>query len=693
MSVLVLWRAEDAESGAQRIAGRPAQAFWRRLRPSFRGVLLEPHRRAGDGRVTWSWNGPTEPALPAGADLASLRKRLGAGLLNLSAELERDAEEGGGEAAALREGMQSLINGLTQAADAELAGFAVRTETGWMIRSWGIARPSPSRRADEVEDAPPAEPEPVPSVVMPAPPPVVPAASAAAGPARPRVAAWLAGGLLVSGLVALAIWGLRSKAPPDPVAGAGPEAGEVFPMPSPSLLPAGGEEPAPPGGSEPFLPALAGRVLPGVLAVQPVATRPGASSEGEARPGKVVPVPMAYTGPITSPSEEEPKPRELAANSGSGANAEPARNSAGKGGQTPADSPDRGHAGLVDADSERAVSEVSPQNVLESRSADRPVPPGEARDRAGEQVRRDGPRAPAPGGMGASSSAGLPVPFYSAEDALAGASRTPERPPLPAVRAKTQAGERDGADLAQPPPEAPAPPAPSSRSWSCSLGEWRLARTLDVALSTVPSVAAAGGEPREALAAARRRAWEQVRATLPHALHQPVTRAGWVLLFRKVASQGEAPVWRIEKGGGRGVLALAGADRAELGWAEPVPAGLVARLLGPDGAEWASLQLAEGGRTLALRTGPQLAEAAPWFEVRGHGADAAEIVPTGWSWRSLRPGWLDTRWQQDHRREATRVFCFAADPLAALPVEGVVALEHPPSGWALAREVGLTPGQ
>ncbi len=695
MSMLVLWKADDGEEGSQRIAGRPAQAFWRRLRPSFRGVLLEPHRRAGDGRVGWSWTGPAEPLVPGSADLASLRKRLGAGLANLAAELERDEETGGVESAALHEGMESLIAGLTGAPDAELAAFAVRTETGWMIRSWGISRPAAARRADGVENEPPAEPESVPGAAVHEPVPALPAAAPAkhSSPRR-RIVSWLVGGLVVLALVALAFRALRHKPAQDPVAKAGQEAVAVFP-PAASASPVGGASPeAARVGPESLSLERARPVVPRIFSPQAAASLRGREPAASEMRGKVVPVPIAYTGPIGSPPEDEPRPLEVGPDSGRGGKADPSPDSAGRGDQAPEGSQERGHAGFAEPSSGSAGSDGAAQDALERTSGDRPIVLGEPVDRAGEPVRRDRPRSDSLGDIPTAPSAGVRMPPDAPADAASSVARIGAEPgPAAAARVKNKLVERDGPALPKPAVKAPPKAVRSPRLWSCRFGEWRLARTRDVALSTVPLEVAAEGDAGEVLAAARRRAWEQVRAALPRPLHQPVTRAGWVFIFTKAASRGGAPVWRIEKGGGQGVLALAGPSRAELGWAEPVAAGLVARLLGPAGVEWASIRVEEGGRTMVVRAGPELAETAPWFEVRGTGGDPSGGTSFEGGWRSLRPGWLDTRWQQDQGGEAARVSCFAADPLAALPVEGVVALEHPPSGWALAREVWLTPGQ
>ena len=694
MSGLVLWKAEDGEEGAQRIAGRPAQAFWRRLRSSFRGVLLEPHRRAGDGRVSWSWTGPSDSASPGSAELADLRKRLAAGLVNLAAELERDEERGGGEALALHEGMQSLIGGLTAAPDAELATFAVRTEMDWMIRSWGIVRPAAARRADESENELPAESVAALSAMVPAPLPALPVVAPADKKSAPgrRVVSWLLGGAVVLGLLALAYWGLREKPLKGLEAEPGQEAVLVSP-PTASTAPAGGMSSAALHvGQEPFPTAAAGPVVPRIFSPQATASRLGGAPRSLEIPGKVVPVPMAYTGPISSPPEAEPRPPEVEADPNQGGHPDPVQASAGRVDQPPEGSDASRHEGFAEASSDLAGSAGVAQDALARISGERSVMPSEVTGRVGAQVRRDWPGSDSFGDLAtASSSTGTSSPDapVAVAPGVSGIAAQPK--PVPAVPVKTNVGERDGAALLKPTAKAPAKAFRTRRAWTCRLGEWRLARTRDVALATVPSEVAAAGDAKEALATARRQAWEQVRAALPLSLRQPITRAGWVLVFTKATTAGGAPVWRMEPDGERRVQALAGTNRAELGWAEPLATGLVARLLGPDGVEWACVRVAEGGRTIAVHAGAEIAENAPWFEVRGGAVDASGRAAVEGFWRSLRSGWLDTRWQQDHSGEARRVYCFAVDPRAALPVEGVVALEHLPSGWALAREVQLDP--
>ncbi|MCX6938948.1 MAG: hypothetical protein NTU80_13860 [Verrucomicrobia bacterium] len=172
---VVAWRAEDAEHAALQVGRRPVQALWPLLRPNFRTVFLAPQRRAGSGVVAWRWRGAQTPPTPAAADLAGLRRRLGHALQDLSAELDhREGVVAGVGSWELHVTMEKLVGALAQASDAQLASHAVQTENGWLIRSWGFAKPgaaeieTTSENSEaEPEDAVAPEPDPV-SAIKPA---------------------------------------------------------------------------------------------------------------------------------------------------------------------------------------------------------------------------------------------------------------------------------------------------------------------------------------------------------------------------------------------------------------------------------------------------------------------------------------------------------------------------------------------
>ena len=692
------WRAEDSEAGAQRIGGRPAQAFWRRLRPCFRGVLLEPHRRAGEGRVSWRWTGPSEPGAPGAAELTGLRRRLGTGLADLAADLERDEEAGGAEARDLHAGMETLVTDLINAPDARLAGYAIRTEAGWMIRSWGIARPSPARRAGEsdatetaAESSSSAEAADADRLSQ-----VVAETDALRPGRRWRPGLWLGAGLgMFLGAVAWFWPGGRADAEnlgnasaPAPLAADSPSR----PATKPGVVTAGArsvaaQAPREAGAAHQF--ASVGSAPP------PQVGQANGATDGSPR---IVPVPMAYTGPIGTPPEAAPRPvdgqGELTRGGSAGAGGE----LVGPGDARPAKK--SSDEAKVAADPGKAVSRATaykPDAVREPHQGSKPLELGEATARTGEgwagpvplasevpefaaappegdASRREPPAGNTPGASGRTDITGGSIPTQ------AGTSAT------------GVIGDSMARDTAS--PDVVGGRGPEFASWVCHLGQWRLARTRDVALPTMPAEAGQEGGAREALAQARRRAWDEVRAALPDALRSPVTRAGWVFRFRSEAVGPLAPRWVQSAGTGRGGLAAVWPDRAEMTWAEPAPQeGFEARLLGPDGVEWARLRVDDGGRRLGAGFGVPVREAAPWFEVAGAAQGTTGTGTAEGRWRSLGPGWPDTRWRRDADAGSARVVCFAVDPDAAPPTAGVVAWEHLASGWALAREVRLEAGR
>ncbi|CAM2858952.1 hypothetical protein RAHE111665_04475 [Rariglobus hedericola] len=141
-------------SAAARVGDRPVHAFWPMLRPSFRWVLLEPHRRASGDSISWAWRADRAPSSPSHADLCALRQRLGDALVDLAAELDRRAADSGASME-LYPVIESTVRTLIRASEAQLSVYAVSTESGWMIRSWGFSIPAKAvcaaGAADEVE--------------------------------------------------------------------------------------------------------------------------------------------------------------------------------------------------------------------------------------------------------------------------------------------------------------------------------------------------------------------------------------------------------------------------------------------------------------------------------------------------------------------------------------------------------------
>ncbi|MEO0055839.1 MAG: hypothetical protein RLZZ50_1786, partial [Verrucomicrobiota bacterium] len=187
------WRAKEPEAAARRVAGRPVQAFWPLLAPSFRWVLLPPHRHTGVDEIEWEWRASPTPAKPGATDLNDLRSRLRDSLDLLATDLRRRPSLPEGlAAAALLDEFEQIFGALRHAPDSVLAEYAVLTDLGWMVRSWGVSRPSPARA-----DAP------APSDDAPAAQSKKPDAPASASSRRKR---WLLVWTLLGVTIAAAVW-------------------------------------------------------------------------------------------------------------------------------------------------------------------------------------------------------------------------------------------------------------------------------------------------------------------------------------------------------------------------------------------------------------------------------------------------------------------------------------------------------
>jgi len=144
------WRAEDIEEAGLQVGGRPAQAFWLLLKPAFRRVLMEPHRRTGAGTVGWTWKDSRIPTSPSAADLRALRDRMRGALDEFAAELTwRDEGAADGRPSELHQMMAAMVRDLITSGDDRLAAHAVFSNSGWMIRSWGFSQPAKAIRDEE----------------------------------------------------------------------------------------------------------------------------------------------------------------------------------------------------------------------------------------------------------------------------------------------------------------------------------------------------------------------------------------------------------------------------------------------------------------------------------------------------------------------------------------------------------------
>ena len=472
----VSWQADDPESGAVQVAGRPVHALWSTLREHFRRVLLEPHRPAGSDKVGWRWLGGGVPKAPERTDLADLRQLLQHALLDLTAELERREENA--ESASPKEllaAMQSIVHDLSEGTDIDLGTYAVETANGWFIRSWGFSQPAPAKLADATEPAPapetPAAPEAPPAAEQPAPEapaaaeptpatePPPPPAPPPPEPAPPepapvkrrrrlgRKGRWLAGAAVLLAAVAVFVW-IRSRhqpappaTPPPAAVGEAPEAephqgapphapAAEAPAPNESVTAKGG---APSAAGVPGAPPLTSghadappasvtshAPVPGAhLGVMPVL--PGQTGELASAPSPTSHAPDAHSTE-SAPGESKPAPPPPATPDGPGG----------------ADAPHPEDPAKADS------SSAKPEGGHET--ADKPGETGTA-----------GPAAVAPS--------------PPARTPHGDAGKHPELPPQPAIAPQETAPEPEptAPTKAPPPSAAPPPPAPASASEASSV--------------------------------------------------------------------------------------------------------------------------------------------------------------------------------------------------------------------------------
>ncbi|MCS6243472.1 MAG: hypothetical protein H2172_06385 [Opitutus sp.] len=202
------WQADDPESGAVQVSGRPVHASWSMLREHFRRVFLEPHRPAGSDMVGWRWLGGSVPRAPEAADLADIRQLLQHALLDITADLERREEDPAiTSPRELLAAVKSIVHDLTEGTDIDLGTYAVETDTGWFIRSWGFSHPAPAKLADPSEAV--AE--------TPSEAPVAHEAHVEKPPVtkRTKLVRWGAGGVVVLAAAAAVFW-FKGSAPKSP---------------------------------------------------------------------------------------------------------------------------------------------------------------------------------------------------------------------------------------------------------------------------------------------------------------------------------------------------------------------------------------------------------------------------------------------------------------------------------------------
>jgi len=125
------------------VAGRALHQYWSLLAPHFRGIFLPPQWRADGTGVAWSWREPATPSPLTSAELATVRKRLAGAQRSLadaaeSAPPSAGASPASASLAAVQACTAEIAAALAALPDPALAAYAVRTESGNLLHSWGL---------------------------------------------------------------------------------------------------------------------------------------------------------------------------------------------------------------------------------------------------------------------------------------------------------------------------------------------------------------------------------------------------------------------------------------------------------------------------------------------------------------------------------------------------------------------------
>lgn len=631
------WRATEPEAAARRVAGRPAQAFWPLLAPSFRWVLLPPHRRAGVDAIDWEWRASTSPAKPGAADLNDLRARLRDSLDLLAADLRRrPALPDGLAAAALLDEFEQVFGALRHASDPVLAEYAVLTDLGWMLRSWGVSRPSPARA-----DAP------APSAAAPATEAKateIPAREAASSRRKQRLLLW---SLPAVALIAAFGWQYRAhetRSPDDVTtqadAARAPEPKEPGPavdiaLAAPPSADRDAAAPKPPpaptsAGTRPadatpaaavVTPLQTGSVSPaaltGEMAAAPDALAPRAGppskvkGDEETPPGFAARRPDAAPGsaPAASPANADAgRPPESGADAPSGNEAPPPASAANA--ARPPEKTDR-------ANTPEAPPRLPPDpgdSAVEARGAPPPTPPPATLPGRDAETRDANPRA-------------------TREEETLRTARAPDDGERSPANADTSMPPRSGesAEPASDANEADAAPvwdAPARRL-RLRAAPWRLVLERDIVLPSRPFEGTGEAEIR----AARIAAWAQARALTPPAFRRKELLAGWTFNFDPVANGKKNLAWRIKRGTPVVQELDSAGGRARLGWPDSDSGEMDAWLTDASGAPVARVWRRPDENRLRVFVAPTVGEVRPWFALKLRPADSGEGLdaPEGWN--------------------------------------------------------------
>lgn len=127
------------------VGNRAVHQYWALLGPYFRDVLLAPQRHPECESVAWTWRADVNQRPPGAGELAALRKRLASTMRAFSENAHEGAMGARGDAGPANQAnivqlaavMETWVAGLLSKADAELAPYVARTESGLRLHSWG----------------------------------------------------------------------------------------------------------------------------------------------------------------------------------------------------------------------------------------------------------------------------------------------------------------------------------------------------------------------------------------------------------------------------------------------------------------------------------------------------------------------------------------------------------------------------
>ena len=126
----------------------PIHQFWPRLAPQFSAALLAPQRRMDGEVVAWTWRQSDREDEITAAELLVLRALLGTSLESFRKAQPNHQEPGFDGAPAkgrtnlelLWDAVSAMVADLLAKSDRDLLTFAVRTEAGLRLHSWGAKK-------------------------------------------------------------------------------------------------------------------------------------------------------------------------------------------------------------------------------------------------------------------------------------------------------------------------------------------------------------------------------------------------------------------------------------------------------------------------------------------------------------------------------------------------------------------------